>query len=183
MRKINHINLGSFLSNSIDDYNLLRKSFVVGNVLPDCIPSFIYVRHNLESTFEKVKKILKQLMNIPMNTYKFWIKLGCIIHYIADYFTYPHTKLFHDGFFKHNKYEKYLKIYFNENLNKLKSIKVIKLNNMKEIISYIKEQQEKYFKDKINNKENSYDIDTTYIFKVTKNIVFNILNIKKSVNY
>ena len=110
MRKINHINLGSFLSNSIDDYNLKRKSFVVGNVLPDCIPSFIYVRHNLESTFEKVKKILKQLMNIPMNTYKFWIKLGCIIHYIADYFTYPHTKLFHDGFFKHNKYEKYLKI-------------------------------------------------------------------------
>ena len=59
----------------------------------------------------------------------------------------------------------------------------VNARNMKEIISYIKEQQEKYFKDKINNKENSYDIDTTYIFKVTKNIVFNILNIKKSVNY
>lgn len=185
MRKISHINLGKALLTQknvfqvLRDEHLKKKSFVLGNVLPDCLPTFIYIRHNIESTFEIVKGLIKDLLNLKIDTHRFWIKLGCTMHYIADYFTYPHTRLFKGGFNEHNKYEKFLKNSFEENLKRVHNKKVQSFHNINELFYYIKEEQQIYFIEKEENLDNPFLIDTDYIFHVCETIFINIMNLKK----
>lgn len=182
MRKINHINLSNVLLEQLNEEQYKRKSFIVGNILPDCLPTFIYIRHNIESTFEKVEKLLKQLLTLKLDTYRFWIKLGCVMHYIADYFTYPHTKFFKGSFKEHNTYEKLLKNNFKKNLSKIHCGKIPIFKTEYELLKYIKEEQTIYFLEKKENLVNTFLIDTDYIFHVCQTIFFNILNIKKCAN-
>lgn len=172
MRKISHINLGNFLIEQ-EDFQIKRKCFILGNILPDCLPTFIYVKHNIDKTFMKVEKLLEELSELDTNTYRFWIKLGCIMHYTADYFTYPHTKLYHDGFWKHNSYEKRLKDRFREHLNEIQKRHIQFFKTSEELISYIKEKQNSYFSEKKQNKMD-VDLDIDYIYEVCYTIFENI---------
>jgi hypothetical protein len=176
MRKKSHIRLGKYLLDNIECENK-RKSFIFGNILPDCVPTFIYVKHNIENTIGKVEKLLNDVMSLKQDTYRFWIKMGCIAHYIADYFTYPHTKIFHGNFFEHNSYEKELKDTFKDNLNKLSLKDVPKFKNIHELVVYIKEKQVEYFNAK-ENASNPFLIDTDYIFNVNRVVFLNVLNLR-----
>ena len=172
MRKISHIDLGNFLLEQ-RHISLKKRSFILGNILPDCLPSFIYVRHNIESTLPKVIKLIEELKNLKTSCYKFWIKLGCVMHYIADYFTYPHTKMFQGGFFLHNKYEKKLKDNFKRLIN-FKNYKTICFQSTDEIVNFIKREQKLYFKEKEIQKEN-IELDVKYISFVCNTIFSNII--------
>lgn len=172
MRKISHINLGNFLL-ECENIKAKRKSFLFGNILPDCIPTFIYVRHNIDNTLNKVEKLLTELYTMNPESYRFWIKLGCMMHYISDYFTYPHTKLFHEGFWKHNSYEKELKNKFKEHLENLENFHRNFLKTSVNIIDYIKEQQILYFTEK-EKRINDVELDIQYINRVCETIFSNI---------
>lgn len=172
MRKISHINLGSFLLEQ-EDFQMKRKTFLFGNILPDCLPTFIYVKHNIDRTITKVEKLLEDLYKLDSNSYRFWIKLGCIMHYIADYFTYPHTRLYHDGFWKHNFYEKRLKDRFREHLEEIQEKHIQFLRTSEELIFYIKEKQNSYFSEKKQNRMD-VDLDIDYIYEVCYTIFENI---------
>ena len=39
----------------------------------------------------------------------YWRRFGEVMHYMADYFTFPHNKNFTGNLYEHNKYEKHLK--------------------------------------------------------------------------
>ena len=39
----------------------------------------------------------------------YWRRLGEVMHYMADYFTFPHNRNFTGNLYEHNKYEKHLK--------------------------------------------------------------------------
>lgn len=176
MRKITHIELGKKLSKNVKDDYLKYKSFIFGNIFPDCVPTFIYIRHNIKSTFNKLEKLLNEIFVLDINTHKFWIKLGCIIHYISDYFTYPHTKIFNGGFFIHNKYEKDLKNnfikYLDINNHNIKQ----NFKNIKDILLYIKQEQENYFI--IKKEDKSIIVDVYYIGKVCQIVFENIISYK-----
>lgn len=177
MRKINHIELGKELSKelykNIDKKYFKYKTFVFSNIIPDCIPTFIYIRHNIKSTFKKLEKLIKDLFLLEINTYKFWIKLGCIMHYISDYFTYPHTKIFNKGFIEHNKYEKKLRINFKSNIDISNYNVKQNFQTIDDILSYIKNQQNIYYLDK--NKNKSIFVDIEYIGRVCKTVFENII--------
>lgn len=158
---------------SNEEFEVKRKCFLFGNILPDCLPTFIYVRHNIDKTLKKVEKLLEELTKLDTNTYRFWIKLGCIMHYTADYFTYPHTRIFNEGFLKHNSYEKILKNKFKEHIEHISQCHIKFLKNSEDFIAYIKEKQENYFKEKKNRKMD-VDIDIDYIFEVCSTIFENI---------
>lgn len=178
MRKITHINLGSFLLES-EEVHAKRKCFLFGNILPDCLPTFIYVKHNIDNTLDKVEKLLFDLSRLSTETYLFWIKLGCLMHYIADYFTFPHTRLFHEGFWKHNSYEKELKDKFKEDLQKMKEFhNNLKNVNITTVIQYIKEQQLLYFSEK-EKRLSDVEIDIQYIFRVCDTIFTSICQNKQ----
>lgn len=89
-------------------------SFYIGSVLPDCKPSFIYKRHEITGTFPKLRKDIDALIHgkenrFPKRKRMYYMNLGEITHYVADYFTFPHNKIYPGGFKEHCAYEEHLK--------------------------------------------------------------------------
>ena len=69
MRKKSHVSLSRYLLDHIDSELLEnhRKAFIVGSVLPDCKPSFVTTKHNMEETFDMVCEfIIKFLFEQPV---------------------------------------------------------------------------------------------------------------------
>ena len=115
MRKKSHILLARYLADRMTISESLqshRKAFCLGNILPDIRPSFVTKRHEFFGTFSDIQEQLCTLIkneNGRCSERVFWRRLGEIIHYIADYFTFPHNKCYSGNLFQHNKYEKNLK--------------------------------------------------------------------------
>ena len=115
MRKKSHISLARYIVNSLDDKELKkhRFSFYIGSVLPDIKPSFIYKRHEINRTFPYVKKHIARLSEgqkvMNKKNRKYYRDLGQVSHYLADYFTFPHNKIYPGGFKDHCSYEERLK--------------------------------------------------------------------------
>lgn len=120
MRKKSHISLAKYLVNSIGEKDMQehRKAFYLGSILPDCKPSFLTVRHEMEGTFpmvqQEMKRLVEQRKDFQINTRVFYRNLGEIIHYIADYFTFPHNAHYTGSLKDHCAYEQQLKISLKE---------------------------------------------------------------------
>lgn len=115
MRKKSHLTLASYLMNSagMEQLSIHKKAFYLGNLLPDCTPSFLTRRHNMEETFSILKKELRLLIegydHTKGITAYFCRHLGIILHYVADYFTYPHNPFYPGNLKAHCQYEEALK--------------------------------------------------------------------------
>ena len=97
MRKKSHISLARYIVANTEDEGLKKHwlSFYIGSVLPDCKPSFIYKRHEITGTFPKLRKDIDALIHgkenrFPKRKRMYYMNLGEITHYVADYFTFPH---------------------------------------------------------------------------------------------
>ncbi len=115
MRKKSHMSLSMYLVNNMDSELLEnhKKAFIVGSILPDCKPSFVTTKHNMEETFDIVCKFIDEL-TVDTNGFKristaYCRRLGEVTHYLADYFTFPHNEIFHGTLREHCQYEKHLK--------------------------------------------------------------------------
>ncbi len=115
MRKKSHISLAKYIVDSLEEQDLVKhkKAFYLGSILPDCKPSFLTVKHEMEGTFPKLQQDLKRLLELQrtsqINMRVFYRNLGEVIHYIADYFTFPHNPHYTGNLKDHCVYEKYLK--------------------------------------------------------------------------
>ncbi|MCI8483033.1 MAG: zinc dependent phospholipase C family protein [Lachnospiraceae bacterium] len=115
MRKKSHISLAKYIVDSIDEQELVKhkKAFYLGSILPDCRPSFITVKHEMEGTFPMVQQELEELVErqqrSQINMRVFYRSLGEVIHYIADYFTFPHNAHYTGTLRDHCAYEEQLK--------------------------------------------------------------------------
>lgn len=115
MRKKSHVSLSIYLINNLDSTLLEdhKKAFIVGSILPDCKPSFVTTKHNMEETFDMVQAFISKLTE-DSSDYKristaYCRKLGEVTHYLADYFTFPHNTVFKGNIRAHCMYEKELK--------------------------------------------------------------------------
>ena len=144
-----------------------RKAFCLGNILPDIQPSFVTKRHEYFGTFDEVQGKIRRLVQsgAGYNDRVFWRRSGEVMHYIADYFTFPHNKTFDGTLYQHNTYEKHLK-------NELKAFvlegkadvyteKKIHFETLNQLLQYIKEHHRRY----LNCKRN-IDDDIHYILTV-----------------
>lgn len=115
MRKKSHISLARYIVGSMEEQDLSKhkKAFYLGSILPDCKPSFLTERHEIEGTFSKVQDNLKELVekrqDSEINLRVFYRNLGEIIHYVADYFTFPHNAHYPGNLKDHCVYEEHLK--------------------------------------------------------------------------
>lgn len=115
MRKKSHISLARLLVESLNNEDLKkhRLSFYIGSILPDIKPSFLYRRHEIERTFPDIRRHIERLSEgqkvIEKTGRKYYMDLGQISHYLADYFTFPHNKSYPGGLKEHCSYEKKLK--------------------------------------------------------------------------
>ena len=171
MRKKSHISLAGQIMDSMELDNVFdyRLPFYVGSIWPDCRPSFVTTPHKFDITFDDIEhKISKFIANYDkeqgMNMRR-CAGLGVIIHYIADYFTFPHNKTFDGSLRQHNTYEKHLK-------NELKDFvesgradiyveKNLRFDSLNQLTDYIRERHKVYL-----DRKRSIDEDIHYILSV-----------------
>ena len=101
MRKKSHISLARYIVANTKDEELKKHklSFYIGSILPDCKPSFVYKRHEINATFPLVRRNIAYLVegkknHTPKRKRMYYKNLGEITHYVADYFTFPHNKTY-----------------------------------------------------------------------------------------
>lgn len=115
MRKKSHISLARYMVENLGDEELRkhRWSFYMGSILPDIKPSFLYERHEISGTFPALRR---RIGHLPDRTAeageknrRYFLDLGQISHYLADYFTFPHNEVYQGSLKEHCSYEEQLK--------------------------------------------------------------------------
>lgn len=188
MRKKSHISLAKYIVESLEEQELQKhkKAFYLGSILPDCKPSFITVKHEMEGTFPKVQQELEELVErqrkSQINMRVFYRNLGEVIHYIADYFTFPHNPHYTGNLRDHCAYEERLKIGLREYIqsgeakrnNAIVKASVQDLNSTEDICNFIQKAHETYVKLK-----NSVEGDCRHIVTLCHQVVAAVIRIIK----
>lgn len=116
----NHLQLGRALvaeSRELKSHFLRRELFLLGNILPDFL-FFTYLRgfrksrrwvgHSLPHSAPVIEKDLKKQLSFGLRSCHDAYRLGILLHYLADSFTYPHNERFTGRQPEHSRYERKL---------------------------------------------------------------------------
>lgn len=176
MRKKSHISLARDIVHNSDDA-LLKKhkwAFYLGSILPDIKPSFLYKKHEFNGTFEQVRKNIALLSDEQREDQKrktkYYRNLGQITHYIADYFTFPHNKIYPGSLKDHCSYEGELKQrlleYLRTERDNREHFKRVEFINSDALCDFVKKSHEEYLKRKID-----VDEDIKHIVSLNHQVV------------
>ena len=184
MRKKSHISLAGQIMDSLRleevfDYKL---PFYVGSIWPDCRPSFLTTPHTFDITYDKIENQLDDFVadydTLKGMNMRRCAKLGVIIHYIADYFTFPHNSTYEGNVKDHCIYERDLKHGLKEYLSTEEAMerkdKIVPLNSTKGLSEFIQNIHAEYMR-----RQHSVADDIKYIVDVCTTVVMSILNIIK----
>jgi hypothetical protein len=180
VRKKSHISLAKYLIATMDVQELshYRKAFILGNILPDCKPSFITRKHEFDGTFEEVKERIKDLTEdcdvYSRNKRVYWRNLGQITHYLADYFTFPHNSNYDGSLKDHCSYEQELKLLLKEYIISGKAAmdreELVEIQSVEDLFRFIERKHTEYLEFKSNVSK-----DIQYILSVCHQIVYSVL--------
>lgn len=115
MRKKSHISLAGYLVRNLglEELKKHKKAFYFGSIMPDLNPKMLAVPHEYDKTFKPLKELLAQTLAETAedgeNERIFWRRAGVVMHYLADYFTYPHNASFAGSIKDHCMYESNMK--------------------------------------------------------------------------
>lgn len=161
MRKKSHILLARYIAKNTEDEELKkhRLSFYIGSILPDCKPSFVYKKHEINGTFPDVKKMVNQLIfgkqqGKLARKRRYYMNLGQVTHYVADYFTYPHNKIYPGNLKDYCSYEEQLKrslknYIMSRNMEAGEKVQA-DFSDVEALYEYILERHKQYLGRKIN---------------------------------
>ena len=182
MRKKSHISLAKYIVEDVKvpELEAHRKAFYLGSILPDCKPSFLTQRHEFDRTFDMVKERICDLSKdsdlVHRNARAYMRHLGEVIHYIADYFTFPHNETYDGSLKDHCYYEKDLKFRLREYVRSGKAFQGQqegeRLKTPEAIVSFIQAMHREYVSRKRNVEE-----DCRYIVRVCLLVVQAILRL------
>ena len=165
-------------SNGMEYLQQHKKSFYIGSILPDCTPSFVTRRHSIDETLDILKKEIDKITvhyNFEKGLSTYYCRhLGIITHYIADYFTFPHNKIYPGNLKDHCIYEEDLKHAIRSYVQSDEAKRVRETNGCfrttDEIIEFIKASHEKYLA-----AIKAIKIDCMYIIELCHRVVDAIL--------
>ena len=168
MRKKSHISLARDIVRNSEDEGLRKHkwAFYLGSILPDIKPSFLYKKHEIDGTFEQVKKEVRELSDshgkYREHATKYYRNLGQITHYIADYFTFPHNRTYPGNLKDHCSYEEVLKLRLREYLKTDKKDRwpfvQCHFGSAEALCDFIKLRHEEYLRRKIDVEEDIRNI-------------------------
>ena len=191
MRKKSHISLAKYIVNTSDQQTLdkHKKAFYFGSILPDCKPSFLTKRHEMDETFDIVKRKMDYLTNgfhnFDEHSTRYFTRLGEVTHYIADYFTFPHNKEYPGNMRQHCEYEGRLKHMLREYIANLSEEDFLRwkdgsvtengeeFQSVSDICEFICSEHVRY----IGQQNHSVEEDCRYIVSICCKIVISILQI------
>ena len=191
MRKKSHISLAKHIVSISDMPNFYKhkKAFYMGSILPDCKPSFLTKRHEINETFAIVEKKIQKLTHGYENpkdlSTMYFEKLGEVIHYIADYFTFPHNKEYQGSMAQHCVYEgelkhrlrAYVRNFDEKRLREWKKNLAIedleRFKSVADILEFLREEHRNY----IRRGHHSVEEDCKYIVGICSKVAMAILHV------
>ena len=103
MKKRGHL----LVTNHVASGQGIRKAgILLGCILPDFwIPSLLK-GHTSEAAWERIKGEMTELEEYGSGNFLDSVRLGVVLHYVEDFFTYPHNKTYNGDFWGHVRYER-----------------------------------------------------------------------------
>ena len=182
MRKKSHISLARYIAQDMQVPVMThhRKAFYLGSILPDCKPSFLSTKHEFNGTFLKVKQDIRALVeNLELyenNQRAFMRHLGEVIHYLADYFTFPHNTIYPGNLKDHCIYEGEMKLYLRQYLldgrARAEQKAPVKLASLEQLYAFIQRTHDEYLQMK-----HSIEEDCRYIVNLCYQVVTTIIEL------
>ncbi len=158
METKDHLYLAKLITDVANFGGKFKKSaFEYGCISPDVNPLTYVKGHTYDGTSLYVKNTLSRLhgkLKSPMD----YFDLGRAIHYIGDYFTFPHTPLFKGSISEHINYEHNLHDHIISDTNQILTESRLDISNSKKCINLLDKVHEKYYITK-----NSVSNDWNYI--------------------
>jgi len=181
LRKKSHISLACYLVHQTPSNELQKhkKAFYLGSILPDCKPSFLTTKHEFDGTFDMIKHKICTLSEntdkMKTNSRSYIRELGEVIHYIADYFTFPHNHTYDGNLKDHCFYEKDLKFALRHYLKSGQAVSDMtfmrRFDTPSALLGFIKRAHNEYL-----DRKRSVKDDCEYIVRICHNVVHAILN-------
>lgn len=183
MRKKSHIFLSRYLVSDISTQELWkhRKAFYLGSILPDCKPSFLTTKHEFAGTFDMVQDRILALTfdteHFHRNSRAYMRELGEVIHYIADYFTFPHNATYDGNLKDHCYYEKDLKFGLKAYIKSGQAFAdkeevTAEIESTETLVDFIEVAHKEYLSRKRNVDEDCY-----YIVRICQLVAAAVLNL------
>ena len=99
-----HHKIGKNISSELKKlgYCINEWFFLLGNIFPDLCHSYLWRRHEHQHSRDYVRRKIEKLKK---GSSLFSFHLGVLVHYICDYFCYPHSSVYNKSIFQHILYE------------------------------------------------------------------------------
>ena len=156
MRKKSHIALAVGLVHGLQLKPRMRHrlSFYIGSIWPDLTPSFLTRRHCISECWSLSGDYMLKFLDKYKAKRDLGVassfRMGIIMHYIADYFTYPHNTHFPGTLKEHCSYEETLKKdmyrYIGEVLDSAPIAEPVIFTDMELVLDYILKTHKHYLK-------------------------------------
>ena len=182
MRKKSHILLARYLADQLtvdESLQSHRKAFCLGSILPDIRPSFVVKKHEYFSTFGGIQEKMLQLVEhgpLEGKERVYWRNFGEVLHYVADYFTFPHNRTYTGSLYEHSQYEKILKqrlkICIKSGAAGAYVFRDVYFKNLEELTEFIQVSHTSYLRKKRNITE-----DIQYILMVCYQVIQGIVQL------
>ena len=161
MRKKSHISLARYLVREMKLDGLVKhkKAFYLGSILPDLTPKMITSPHEFSTSYDglqcTIRSIAEEGLEEEWNERALWRKVGVVLHYVADYFTFPHNTSFNGNLKDHCIYESEMKYYMREFVWTPEAKRIFRdakrrahnMKNTEELFAYIEEMHSSYMQD------------------------------------
>lgn len=168
MRKKSHVALALYLAEKLQlkELNRHKKAFAFGSILPDLNPGFVAEPHEFDTTWHKIKaQILEIEAAADCGIYRermLWMRIGIVLHYLADYFTFPHNTCFQGNLKDHCVHESLQKYLLRAYLLTSESDAVFETQresgkaicSSQELFAYIEETHEAYMRMQVHSPMN-----------------------------
>ncbi len=192
MRKKSHILLAGFFADECPAQDLMRyrKAFCIGSILPDLSPKMITEPHEFATSFEDIKDLVGKLTSewerLEYRERYFWRGLGVVMHYLADYFTFPHNDTFPGTLKDHCLYERDLK-YALRNYTQTEKARSEFRSQMlegrncrdeQEIFSFLEEEHSRYLQEAHSPEE-----DCRWIVQICSRVFASVICLMESRTY
>ena len=182
MRKKSHILLARYLADQMSVEQSLqshRKAFCLGSILPDIKPSFVTKKHEYYGTIGEIQEMMHELVEHSPHECKervYWRRFGEVLHYMADYFTFPHNRTYTGSLYEHNKYEKQLKQQLKACIESGRAstfvFKALHFSSFDELMDFVRISHTSY-----SRKKRSITEDIQYILMVCYQVIQGIVQL------
>lgn len=181
-----HGKFGNILGKEIKKkgYNIHIGYFTFGNMLPDLSPFYRFSPHEKETNFKDVIKLMEELIfkSDTLSLKNISIKLGMIVHYLCDFFTFPHNKGFTKSIIKHEFYEQTQRMLMWSKLgvvwNWYSKEASVNLKTFEDIINYI-EDMHLIYNNNLSNKER----DIYFMSILSRVICYSLLELGRKFSF